>query len=511
MKHYLLTGEKWIPVLFRDGSFAELSLLELFSGGRKVSDLAVSPAERIALMRFLLCIVARSLPLPSTRAEWETAQERIAPQAIAYLNKWESAFDLYGEHPFLQAVGLEKEWTTTLDKLDFALASGNNHTLFDHLASKPGRPHSPAWQARMLLVTQNLSPGGTIGPNSWNGVETNELTGNISTPALEGSPLHTFLLGDDIIETLHLNLIAREDLGTMEIGTPVWENPPKDARDAQRFRTTLLGRLTPFSRTIRLPESGEALSLAVGCNYAQISEFVDPYLANRRNAKDQTLSYLPIQAERHPWRELESLLALQVSSSHLVTPPKHLANRYRIPAGKTFRLWCGGVSVDKAKFEFAGEWLIAFSEELLNRNEFWNEFGHFAKAAEEVAVAVRNSIGLFWNNLSKVEMNKNGETEIKIKAGKEKAQFQAVKGYWKRLDTLAAEFFASGAENKEEEFNKLYRQLRETAEEFFYAVLPDQSPRGILARAKTMPYFRKELKRILGEKITEKGEEVNGK
>ena len=86
MKHYLLTGEKWIPVLFRDGSFAELSLLELFSGGRKVSDLAVSPAERIALMRFLLCIVARSLPLPSTRAEWETAQERIAPQAIAYLN-----------------------------------------------------------------------------------------------------------------------------------------------------------------------------------------------------------------------------------------------------------------------------------------------------------------------------------------------------------------------------------------------------------------------------------------
>ena len=276
MKQYLLTGEKWIPVLRRGGGFAEVSLLELFEKGNEIVDLSVPPAQRVALMRFLLCIVARSLPLPRNRREWESAGERIIPQAVAYLKKWELAFDLYGEHPFLQIVGLEKDWNTTLDKLDFTLASGSNHTLFDHSAVETGRPHSSAWQARMLLVTQNFSPGGTIGPNRWNGMKTNDLTGNISSPALEGSPLHTFLLGDNLPETLHLNLIPQEELGSMEIGIPVWEQPPENVKDLQKFKATLLGRLAPISRAVRLPEKGEAASLAVGCNYAQISECIDP-------------------------------------------------------------------------------------------------------------------------------------------------------------------------------------------------------------------------------------------
>ena len=84
MKRYLLTGEPWIPVMRRGGEFADVSLLELFEDGRRIADLSLPPAQRIALMRLLLCIVARSLPLPRTRKEWESAGERIAPQAVAY-------------------------------------------------------------------------------------------------------------------------------------------------------------------------------------------------------------------------------------------------------------------------------------------------------------------------------------------------------------------------------------------------------------------------------------------
>ena len=505
MKHYLLTGEKWIPVVRRGGTFCDVSLLELFEEGREILDLSVPPAERIALMRLLLCIVARSLPLPQTRREWESAQDRIAPRAIAYLKEWEGAFDLYGEHPFLQVVGLEIEWNSTLDKLDFTLASGNNHTLFDHLASEKGRPHPPARQARMLLVTQNFSPGGLIGPNKWNQVSTNELTGNISSPALEGSPLHTFLLGGDILETLHLNLIPVEELAPLKIGVPVWEKFPDDAKEAQLFRDTLLGRLAPLSRAVRLPEEGNAVSLAVGCNYAQIPEFLDPYLANCRNEKKGTLFYLRIQPERHPWRELESLLALQSSSSD-VTPPKHLQNRHRIAADGELRLWCGGVAVDKAKYVFAGEWQLSFSAKELSEDEFLVSVGRFARAAEEVAGVIKSSIDFFWKNLSEIP---NKDAAVKIRAGKDQAKARAILGYWQRLDAQVPEFIAS-AEEGSHEFSELYRMLRNTAETFFTGALPDQSPYGIIAYAKTIPYFRKELKCILGDQITEKGEREDG-
>ena len=504
MKQYLLTGEKWIPVLRRGGTFDEVSLLELFGEGGEIADLSVPSAQRIALMRFLLCIVARSLPLPQDRREWESCRTRIAPQAIAYLRKWEGAFDLYGEHPFLQAVGLEKNGNATLDKLDFTLASGSNHTLFDHSAVETSRPHSSAWQARMLLVTQNFSPGGTIGPNRWNGVETNKLTGNISSPALEGSPLHTFLLGENILETLHLNLIPQEELGEMEIGIPVWEAPPRDAREAQRFRATLLGRLAPISRAITLPEEGSAIPLAVGCNYAQIAEFIDPYLANRRLEKEQILAYVRIQADRHPWRELEALLALQPDHSAAKMPPKHLLNRNWIPPEKEVQLWCGGVSVDKAKYEFSGEWLLAFQENLLTQDEFWSAFGHFVQAAEECAVLMKNAIGLFWSNLAEISF---GDSGVQARGGKACAVARALTGYWQRLDMRVPGFIASAEGARD--FPPLYRELRKIVESFFSGALPDQSPRGLQARAKTMPYFRKELNRILANN-EEKGENEDG-
>lgn len=499
MKHYLLTGENWIPVVKRDGTIADVSLLELFEKGEEIADLRLPPGARIALMRFLICIVARSLPMPHDQTEWESARGRIAPQAIAYLKKWKTAFDLYGEHPFLQVVGLKEEWNTTLDKLDFNLASGNNHTLFDHLASASGRLHSPAWQALMLLVTQNFSPGGLIGSNEWNNVKTNEQSGNIASASLEGSPLHTFLLGDDILETLHLNLITQTDLSTMKLGIPVWEKFPSNPKEAQEFRDTLLGRLTPLSRAVRLPEEGTAVSFAVACNYARISEFVDPYLGNRRNEKKDTLSYLRIQPDHHPWRELESLLAIQ-SPPAGVTPPKHLRNRYRIPIDKELRLWCGGIAVDKAKYIFSGEWLFSFWTKSQYQEELPVLLGHFAGTATKVAKLIEESIDLFWINLYDV---KSGKSKA-IEAGKKQAKSRAILGFWERLDT-AVPAFLDTIGNNEPNFAELYRKLKDIAETFFAAALPDQSSRGIMAWAKTMPHFRKELKYILGDQIIKKG------
>ena len=100
------------------------------------------------------------------------------------------------------------------------------------------------------------------------------------------------------------------------------------------------------------------------------------------------------------------------------------------------------------------------------------------------------------------------ETRL-LQAGKEQAKSRAILGYWQRLDTAVPAFLDSLG-TKQPDFTELYRELREVAETFFTAALPDQSPRGIVAWAKTMPYFRKELKRILGDQITEKGDREDG-
>ena len=46
-----LADNPWIPVLQKDGIKREASLLEVFSKGKELADLAVRPHERVALMR----------------------------------------------------------------------------------------------------------------------------------------------------------------------------------------------------------------------------------------------------------------------------------------------------------------------------------------------------------------------------------------------------------------------------------------------------------------------------
>ena len=491
MKHMNLTGDPWIPVLWADGHRSDVSLLTLFEQGGEIADLAVSPAERVALMRFLLCIVMRSLPLPETWPDWKkTTTDKLATKAAAYLRQWHDAFDLYGEHPFLQVNGLEKENNATQDKLDFTLSSGNNHTIFDHGAGKDGRPHSDAWLARKLLVTQNFSTGGTIGPNSWNNIKTNDQTGNIASPALEGSPLHVFCLGRTILESLRLNLIPMKELGTVQLGIPVWEKPPNNPKEAQQFRSTLLGRMTPISRAIHIAEEKTTVSYAVACNYAKLPEFIDPYLSNKliKDKKQERPVYLGIQPERHPWRELESILALERHGA-ATTPPKNLQVKRYLPEDGFLRIWCGGVEVDKAKYIFSGEWVMSFLIRQVNSEECIAQLFTFIRNTEQVSEKIKDAVRKYWKNLNEVRKGAFEST-----AGRDRARTNAIREYWNRLNSAVTAFLA-----KEDigDFSALYDQLYSIARQSFRDNIPSSSPWHIMASEKTMPLFLSDLGKII--------------
>ncbi len=167
-----LTTEAWIPVVWRDGRPGTVSLREAFERGHEIQDLAVRPHERIALMRLLICVAQAALDGPADHDEWKSCRPRIAPAALDYLKRWKHAFELVWQRPAVLAghqFEEAHEASPTADddegnstsKLDLALATGNNTTLFDN-AGGSERAFTPGELALMLRHSSVFPPAGRL-------------------------------------------------------------------------------------------------------------------------------------------------------------------------------------------------------------------------------------------------------------------------------------------------------------------------------------------------------------
>jgi hypothetical protein len=104
--------------------------------------------------------------------------------------------------------GEEEEACNSTSKLDLALASGNNSTLFDNAGGAP-REFAPAALALMLLTFQCFSPGGRIGVASWGGEPTPGKGSSNHSPCLAGGMLHTLIRGNTLLDALYRNLLHK--------------------------------------------------------------------------------------------------------------------------------------------------------------------------------------------------------------------------------------------------------------------------------------------------------------
>ena len=263
-----LTTDRWIPVVLTAGGVDTMSLEQVFRDCGKIRDLAVRPHERIALMRLLLAITHAGLDGPRDDRDWRVCRERLPKAAFQHLVEHRKAFNFIGEGPLFgqlysgtkdspQPRAKEPTWAS---KLDLALATGNNPTVFDNGATDIRSFTSPDL-ARMLLAYQVCSP--LIG-RGYKG----------RSPCVEGNMLHTLLLGGTLLETIWLNLLDRvfvqDNYGPHAWGVPVWIAMPRSKGDKASERnatTTYLGRLVPLSRTICFAESRQTIALENGLNY----------------------------------------------------------------------------------------------------------------------------------------------------------------------------------------------------------------------------------------------------
>ena len=329
-----LTVDPWIPAVRTDGTRDLFSLQGLFAAAHELRDLAAKPHERIALMRLLLCITQAALDGPEDEDAWEKCDPLIQPHVRDYLEKWHGAFELFGEGqrfsqlPNLQP-GKDADEGNPATKLDLALATGNNSTLFDNRAGED-RSVDPARAALNLLTFQCFSPGGRIGVARWNGKETAGKGSSNHAPGTPSSMVHTFTLGSHLLATLRLNLLSKVTVGdnvTAGWGQPVWELPPSRAEDSTAVLNatlTYLGRLAPLSRAIRLGDDGFSIVLANGFDYPIFPAFRET-TATVVQRKDE-LGLLPASTGRSLWRQLPAIAVKRRAGADQAAGPLALSH-----------------------------------------------------------------------------------------------------------------------------------------------------------------------------------------
>lgn len=273
------------------------------------------------------------------------------PQAAEnYLNRWRSAFELFGEgQRFLQVPNLEPkregEAATSVSKLDVAMATGNNPTLFDN-GGGTARQIPPSRLALLLLTFQCFSPGGRIGVAEWSGQPTGDGSSE-HAPCVSRSMLHTFLRGRDLSATLHLNVLHKEQVQELAPwGQPVWERMPNSHTDEHACRNatgTYLGRLAPLARAVRLYENSCEMLYANALTYPEIREPTATEIV-RNDSKGAERNILSASLDKATWRELNAITVK--SSIAQVGGSLALQN---LTSADHFECWAGGLVASKAK------------------------------------------------------------------------------------------------------------------------------------------------------------------
>lgn len=317
-----LVDSPWIPCIRQDGLSSPASLWDCFTCGG-ILDLAVRPHERVALMRLLLCISYAAAGIPEDYDGWEELRETLPSAVSAYLDLWRDSFELFHpEKPFLQAPGLRSASAsgelTPCSKLDFSLATGNKTTLFDH-AALAERHFPPEKLALDLLTYQMFSLGGLISSVHWGDRTTSR--SSCDAPCSPGSMLHTFLRRENLLDTLHANMLSEEDLpeyqrlGNGWQGRPLWEQFPQGLDDAPAVHNateTFLGRMVPLSRAVLLSRDSAGMLLGEGLSFPSYTNPQRPFPPEVTatvvaTGKKNVRILLGVQPGKAIWRQLAAL------------------------------------------------------------------------------------------------------------------------------------------------------------------------------------------------------------
>jgi CRISPR system Cascade subunit CasA len=463
-----LITDPWIPVLFENGAAELVGLEQLYREAETIRDLNVNPPQRIALMRLLLCITQAALDGPENEEEWKTCRERIIPESLDYLSTRKEKFDLYGKTPFLQIRALVSAEPKFLDKL-LETSRGENPMFLTEMAAE-GHRIADAQKALALLVFQNYSAGGKVGQSEWCGKKHSEST--FATPCFTN--LFLFLRGKNLIETLTMNLIPKNQL-SIPMGTPIWDQMPQSSTDDATFENaycTFLGRLVPLARLIKLSEDKQSSQCIIGPvpkKYVFSNDpatFRESFLTLKLSKKNGHY-YMKVNPAQHLWRELGSLLALSENTEGFSA--KNL-NSLKNTNGNIVDIWCGGLArgAQAAKIQDMAEWNFSIPVSMLDEREL-EKYANGVELANKAEWTLKNAIQMHKESYSK-ELKTDGASYVQ----------KATAHYWSTLDS-SYQMLVEIASDDDRNLDDWRALLRKTMHEAFEQACPHETPRQIKA------------------------------
>lgn len=329
-----LTVRPWIPVQRLDGGEIELSLNDLFARAKDVRRIVGDIAtQEFALLRLLLAILHDAIDGPQDIDAWQELWDTGLPTSdvAAYLDERRDRFDLLHPHaPFFQTAGLRtaQDEVFSLDRIVADVPNGEPFfTMRVHGTQRLSFAEAARWLVHAHAYDTSGIKTGAVGDRRVKG-------GKVYPQGIgwAGNLGGVFVEGDDLHETLLLNLIAF-DTDTLRINPaddrPAWRHEPSGAGET----LVLTGRpagprdlYTWQSRRVRLHFDADGVHgvvLGYGDALPPVNKHRhEPMTAWRRSPAQEKQTglaqvYLPRTHEsaRSAWRGLGALVAGRVSGA----------------------------------------------------------------------------------------------------------------------------------------------------------------------------------------------------
>ena len=478
-KEFNLATDSWIKLAGRP----PVSLLDFFANDDAIV-LGGTAIQKLVVFRLLLAILQASCSLEDEEEWKELTIEEMKALAINYLKLHIAEFALYDtEKPFLQhpQVTVKKEKLLPIGAFFPGVCVGNATVLYSSNILPETVSDQDTVYALLQLVTFGM--GGKKPDQSIIFAPGYEKKSAPSSPALGRGWLHSFPLGDNIFETLKLNIFSEEKIEEIAflksgIGVPPWESMPlkEVGTEADAYTSSLLGWLVPISRFCRLEDG--MVHMTSGVEYPKITTGLCDLSVSTKSVGSgakKAISAVQAQTSCLPWRQLDAVMAYLGKGSALGC--KSIQMRSQDAIG----IWCLGMQVsDNSGEQFFSGW-DDFVESTFTAHKGWIGTVFFENYLQEFC-EINKLKGILYAAIMNYYKSMNAED-----FGREFAD-RGVRNFWSYAEGLSLNFIRACAEGDPSKFQSKFNELILKA---YSDVGPSLGIRQLMCYEQNKPRFKK--------------------